>query len=73
MMNSLFKDEIRRNHSLKSHHLINGRDEALVDRNGAIKLHMFDQRWIVEMSPHRACEETRCFLLFVGSSSCDRD
>ena len=52
---------------------INGRDEASIDRNGAIVSHLFDQRSKVEMSPRIVCEETRRFLSFVGSSSCDHD
>ena len=71
--NSLFKDEIRRNRSMKSHHLINGRDEALVDRNGAILSHPSDQRSKVDLSPRIVYEETRRFLSFFGSSSCDPD
>ena len=53
--------------------MIDGRDEASIDQNGAIILHPFDQQSKVEMSPRNVCEETRRFLLFVGSSSCDRD
>ena len=71
--NSVFKEKKRRNRSMKRRLLINGRDEALSDQNGAINSHPFYQRWMVEMSPHRACEETRRFLSFVGSSSCDHD
>ena len=69
--NSLFKDEIRRNCSMKSFHLMNGRDEALVNQNGAIISHLSDQRSKVEMSSCIVYEETRRFLSFVGSSSCD--
>ena len=44
MKNKLFKDEIGRNRPMKRRIVINGRDEALFDRNGAIKLHPFDQQ-----------------------------
>ena len=41
--NSVFKDEIGRNRPMKRYHLINGRDEALFDQNGAIILHPSNQ------------------------------
>ena len=40
---------------------IDGRVQAFVDRNGAIKSHPFDQRWKAEMSARCAIEGMRCF------------
>ena len=67
------KGKFGRDHPMKRHIVINGRDEALFDQNGAIILHSSDQRSKVEMSPRIVCEEMCCFLTFVGSSLCDLD
>ena len=40
---------------------MNGRDHASVDRNGAFKLHPFNQRWKVKMRPRCALEGMRPF------------
>ena len=55
--NKLFKGEIGRYRPLKRRLAIDGRDHASVDRNGAMKLHPFDQRWSVRIFPHRVKEE----------------
>ena len=46
---------------MKRHLTIDGRDEASFDQNGAIKSHLFDQRWKAEMSPRCALEGMRRF------------
>ena len=58
---------------MKRRHLINGRDEVLFDRNGAIISHPSDQRSKVEMSPRIVCEEVRRLITSTGSSSCGHD
>ena len=55
---------------MKRRHLINDRDEALFDQNGAIISHLSDQRSKVKMSPHIVCEETCRLITSTGSSSC---
>ena len=49
--NGAFKEKKRRNRSMKRRLLINGRDEALIDRNGAIISHPFDQLSRIRMRP----------------------
>ena len=49
--NTVFKGEIGRNRPMKRRHLINGRDEALFDQNGAIISHPSDQRSKIRMHP----------------------
>ena len=58
---------------MKRRHLINGRDEALFDRNGVIILHPSNQRSKFEMSPCIVCEETCRLIASTGSSSCGHD
>ena len=41
--------------------MINSRDEAPVDQNGAIKSHPFDHRWSFRICPHRVKEKVRRF------------
>ena len=50
--NSVFKGEIGRNCPMKGRIAINSNNEALFDRDGAIKSHPSDHRWRAEMSPH---------------------
>ena len=49
--NSVFKEKKRRNRSMKRRLLINSRDEALIDQNGAIISHPFDQLSKIRMHP----------------------
>ena len=46
------KRKLGRNRPMNERLAIDGRDDASVDRNGAIKLHLSDHRWRTEMSPH---------------------
>ena len=39
--------------------MIDNRDHASVDRNSAIKSHLFDQRWSIQIFLHRVKEELR--------------
>ena len=52
--NMLFKDEIGRDRPMNGRLAINDRDHASVDRNGAIKSHLFDHRSKVRMRPRCA-------------------
>ena len=55
-----FKEKFGRDRPMKGRLAIDGRDHASFDRNGAIKLHPFDQRWSVRICPHRVKEEVCC-------------
>ena len=65
--NTLFKDEIGCNCLMKRRIIINGRDKASFDRNGAIKSHLSNQRSRAEVSPRVVCEEARHLISCVGS------
>ena len=65
--NSAFIGEIGHDRPIKRHIAINCCDEASFDQNGAIKLHLSDQRLRAEVSPRVVCEEARRLISCVGS------
>ena len=64
---SYLKEKIGPNRSMKRHLVIDDRDHASVDQNGAIKSHPFNQRSRAEVSPCFVCEEMRRLISCVES------